>query len=303
MISVVIPNYKRTDSLIRSLNSVFSQTYMGAIEIIVVDDCSPNYLEIETEVGSLKKPENISIKILRHESNKYASAARNTGILNCKGKFLALLDSDDCWKNDYLENQLNYYKKNEHKKELDFVVFGVCNNLLEEGGWVQPVRGINPEERVEEYIFLHKQCCQTSTLFSSVDTFRNNLFDESLKALQDPSFAINAYSNGCQMKFNPNAEVLRYLDWQEGNDHVGRKLDPAFLKFWLTKHQSKMTRLGVDAFCLRYFSKNRMKLITKYIFKLNSIAILKLGCKEIIKSNMVSIYNSKIIKKMRVKIK
>lgn len=303
MISVVIPNYKRIDTLIRSLKSVFNQTYKGTIEIIVVDDCSPNYLEIENKVSCLRTPDNISITMLRHEKNKYASAARNTGILNCNGKFLALLDSDDCWKYDYLENQLDYYRKNDNKNGLEFVLFGVCNNILEEGGWTQPVRGILFDERVEEYIFLHRQCCQTSTLFSSVNTFRNNLFDESLKALQDPSFAINAAYNSCQMKFNPNAEVLRYLDWQEGNDHVGRKLDSDFLNFWLAKHLSKMTPLGVDAFRLRYVSKNRTKLMAKYCFKLNSIAIFRLGCKEIIKSSISSIYNSNVIKKMRVKVK
>lgn len=303
MISVVIPNYKRKDSLVNSISSVCNQTYKDLIEIIVVDDHSPNFHEIEEAVSYFHLPSNVSLKFLRHEENKYASAARNTGILNCKGDYLALLDSDDCWKADYLQSQLSYYTENKPETGEDFVLFGVCNNVLDEGGWMQPVRGISPNEKVEEYIFLHKQCCQTSTLFSSVNTFRRNLFDESLKALQDPSFAINAVHNGYEMRFNPNAVVMRYLSWDENNDHVGRKLDPDFLKAWLKKHQSKMSPLGIDAFSLRYFSKNKIKIIVKYSFKRNSIKILKLGCKEITKSKLGCIYNSDFIKKLRVLIK
>ncbi|MDO6635780.1 glycosyltransferase family 2 protein [Pseudoalteromonas carrageenovora] len=299
MISVIIPNYNRTNSLVRAINSILEQDYIGDIEIIIVDDKSPDILKIETLVKDIKLPSNMSLYMLRHTENKFASSARNTGIKEAKGDYIALLDSDDCWESNYLTIQLDFLKRHGSK----VILFGVCKNILLEGEWLQPTRGLLSGECVDEYIFLHKQCCQTSTLFSSVSAFKNNLFDETLKAFQDPSFAINATANGYQMIFNQSAIVNRYLDWRQGNDHVGRKVDEDYLKFWLVKHEEKMSQLGVDAFNIRYFKKGRGKVICKYLFNSYSFSFLRLGLREIVKSYLSHIYNFSLIRKLRVKIK
>ena len=299
MISVIIPNYNRTDSLVRAISGILEQDYIGEIEIIIVDDNSPDILTIEALVRSIKLPSNISLHMLQHSENKFASSARNTGIKEAKGDYIALLDSDDCWENNYLTIQLDFLKKHGPK----VILFGVCKNILLEGDWLQPTRGLLSGECLGEYIFLHKQCCQTSTLFSSVNVFRSNLFDEALKAFQDPSFAINATANGYQMIFNQNAVVNRYLDWQQGNDHVGRKIDEDYLKFWLIKHEEKMSQLGVDAFNLRYFRKGKVKVMRKYLFSAYSFSFLRLGLREIVKNYLSHIYNFSLMKKIRVKIK
>lgn len=103
LVSVVIPTYNRAHLLKQSINSVLDQTFKD-IEIIVVDDGSADNTE------QLIKDYNLSnLSYIKHEVNKGSSAARNSGIKNSKGKFIAFLDSDDIWVKDKLEKQLNTF--------------------------------------------------------------------------------------------------------------------------------------------------------------------------------------------------
>ena len=94
-ISVVIPLYNKRDTIIRALNSVFRQTIQPE-EIIVVNDGSTDGSELI--VSELKCP---VVKLINQE-NAGVSAARNRGINESKGDWLAFLDSDDEWMPDFL---------------------------------------------------------------------------------------------------------------------------------------------------------------------------------------------------------
>lgn len=101
LVSVVIPSYNRMDTIRRSINSVLNQTYKN-IEIIVVDDGSID--------DTLKNVEHLNIeniKILKQD-HKGANAARNLGISEAKGEFIAFQDSDDEWLPNKLERQITY---------------------------------------------------------------------------------------------------------------------------------------------------------------------------------------------------
>ena len=99
LVSIVIPCFN-SESFIRDcIYSVLSQTY-NEIEVIVVDDGSTDStLKILEEFSK-------SITILKQE-NHGAASARNRGIEQSRGRFVALLDSDDIWKPDKLEKQMN----------------------------------------------------------------------------------------------------------------------------------------------------------------------------------------------------
>ena len=106
LVSVIIPTYNRVNSLTDSLTSITNQTYKN-IELIVVDDNSlDNTKEI---ICSLEIP---NLKFLTHEKNLGAPAARNTGIKNCTGDFIAFMDDDDMWHPEKIERQLNYLIQN-----------------------------------------------------------------------------------------------------------------------------------------------------------------------------------------------
>lgn len=97
-ISVVIPTYNRAELLRLTLDSVKAQT-SAAFEVIVIDDGSTDHTrEVCAEYGQF-------IRYV-HQSNAGLSAARNAGIREASGDWIALCDSDDLWTPRKLELQL-----------------------------------------------------------------------------------------------------------------------------------------------------------------------------------------------------
>lgn len=101
LISVIIPTYNRAHILLRAVNSVLCQTH-SHLELIIVDDGSEDCtLKV---VSALQDPR---IRLV-HQSHQGVAAARNAGILQAKGEYIALLDSDDAWERNKLEMQVSF---------------------------------------------------------------------------------------------------------------------------------------------------------------------------------------------------
>jgi len=107
-VSVVIPMYNSKITIIKSINSVLEQTYKNIMEIIVVNDGSTDDSEailrryiMENNLGKLVRVVN--------KANGGAATARNTGLENSQGGFIAFLDADDSWKKDKIEKQMNVF--------------------------------------------------------------------------------------------------------------------------------------------------------------------------------------------------
>ncbi|MGB5334031.1 MAG: glycosyltransferase family 2 protein [Woeseiaceae bacterium] len=100
-VSVVIPAYNRADSLADAITSVTGQLFED-LEIIVVDDGSTD--DTRTVVEGLA---DARIRYVRHDINKGANAARNTGIGLAQGRYIAFQDSDDRWHPDKLQRQVS----------------------------------------------------------------------------------------------------------------------------------------------------------------------------------------------------
>lgn len=100
-ISVIIPLYNRREEIGRAVASALRQSH-APHEILVVDDASRDgSAEAVAALGDNR------IRLLRHERNQGASAARNTGIAAAEGEWIALLDSDDEWAPGKLARQLD----------------------------------------------------------------------------------------------------------------------------------------------------------------------------------------------------
>ncbi len=104
MISIVIPLYNKELSIGYTLQTVLTQTYQD-FEIIIVNDGSTDH-SVE-EVAKVTDPR---IRLI-HQSNAGVSAARNRGIEEAKGEYIAFLDADDEWKPDYLKTQYELTQK------------------------------------------------------------------------------------------------------------------------------------------------------------------------------------------------
>ena len=98
-ISVVIPAFNRAKTIRYSIDSVLKQT-LSPLEVIVVDDCSTDgTVEI---VESYLDPR---VRCIVLEKNSGAQSARNRGIKEARGEWIAFQDSDDEWMPEKLERQ------------------------------------------------------------------------------------------------------------------------------------------------------------------------------------------------------
>lgn len=118
-ISIIIPVYNAGKYLAEALDSVLTQSAKPD-DIIAVDDGSTD--------SSIKILETYSdrITIIRHEVNKGAGAARNTGIKNASGKWLSFLDADDLWMPHKLKDQMEFMQTH---PEID-MVFGKVEQFI-----------------------------------------------------------------------------------------------------------------------------------------------------------------------------
>ena len=100
MVSVIIPTHNRAELLPRSVDSVLTQTYDN-YEILIVDDGSSDTTQEVADSFADSR-----IRYVRREQSGGASAARNTGIRNVRGEYIAFLDDDDEWLPRKLERQV-----------------------------------------------------------------------------------------------------------------------------------------------------------------------------------------------------
>jgi glycosyltransferase involved in cell wall biosynthesis len=182
MISVVIPLYNKEKAIVRTLESVFHQT-VASEEIIVVNDGSTD--------KSLQVVENfircnvygVKIKIIS-QANAGVSAARNKGIKEAKGEYVALLDGDDLWEPTFLEEQV--------KLIYDFPKAGMwgVNTAFIKGGktykWEQGM-GEGYRGYVENYFGTkHNDLYCSSSVVIRKEVFENvGYFDERISSSED----------------------------------------------------------------------------------------------------------------------
>jgi len=100
-VSVIVPFYNATKTIQRAIDSIAGQTFRDW-ELLIIDDGSSSPLP-----STLGTPDPVQFRILRHEENKGAAAARNTGIRESVGRWIAFLDADDVWHPTKLEYQLS----------------------------------------------------------------------------------------------------------------------------------------------------------------------------------------------------
>lgn len=124
LVTIITPCYNSADFIIPTINSVLEQTYPNW-ELIVIDDCSKdNTCQIIEEFA--KQQNNISL--IKLEKNGGVANARNIGLEQAKGKYIAFLDSDDIWMKDKLTKQVTYMEE----KGLP-MTFCAYNRINEEG--------------------------------------------------------------------------------------------------------------------------------------------------------------------------
>lgn len=113
MISIIMPAFNAEKYIIQAIESVVQQTYTEW-ELIIVEDCSSDatrhvlrkYINVVGDKELRKK-----LYLLENRANEGAAYCRNRGIEAAHGEWIAFLDSDDAWRADKLEKQMDLWRK------------------------------------------------------------------------------------------------------------------------------------------------------------------------------------------------
>ncbi len=106
LVTVIVPAYDMEAFLARAVVSALAQTHRN-LEVLIVDDASTD--------GTAKAAKALCqsdgrVRLLSHEANKGGCAARNTGLREARGEYVAFLDADDEWLPEKLARQLEVFR-------------------------------------------------------------------------------------------------------------------------------------------------------------------------------------------------
>ena len=274
LVSVIIPITRYEVELGEALASVFSQSY-PVFEIILVDNNATLKTRKVAEVWREKDPSRI--RIVR-EGHPGAVSARNRGIRESRGEFVALLDSDDRMKPDRLEVQLEEIQKND-----DIVLVGSWYDELSPDGQSILRRDSRPAIPRWWSILFEKNSAfrespfyepQTSTFFFRTSVAQKiGMFDPRFDPfwLEDTDFAFRMYQAGkihiiprslVEYRTHPPSDSLRRIfDFgliQKHNlffsilrDKFYRKDDPKSRRAFLRLQSRWMRETGIKLLALK----------------------------------------------------
>lgn len=193
LVSVVLPTYRRNDTLPRAIDSVLRQTYRN-FEILVVDDNEPGdeFYQRNTKLleDYLSNPKVYHV-VQEHHTN--GAEARNAGIRASHGDLIAFLDDDDEWLPNKLEKQIAIL--NQHP-EIDGVS---CLYNEFSGGKIFHSCPPYNADGLHKKIFQREVAVFTSTiLLRKKALLEAGLFDNTLKRHQDLQLLLD-FSKGHKM--------------------------------------------------------------------------------------------------------
>ncbi len=110
LVSVIMPTYNSSNTVVDSINSVSHQSYDNW-ELIITDDCSEDNTVDLIEKMAIDEPR---ISIAVNDKNRGAGFSRNASIERASGKYIAFLDADDLWSTNKLEMQISFMEKNNY---------------------------------------------------------------------------------------------------------------------------------------------------------------------------------------------
>jgi succinoglycan biosynthesis protein ExoO len=199
-VSVVIPAYNVSGVIARAIRSALDQT-VKPLEIIVIDDCST-----DDTVAIVKAIANPLIRILSTPENGGPSAARNVGLSEARGDWVALLDSDDVWKPEFIERLIPAGESN--AADLILVNLILWDNIAEREVRValvqdEPVRKVTVRDLVEndsvDFKFVSFSWGTLKAVFRRSFLTQHGLrYDENMRMGEDFVFFAEILFNGAQ---------------------------------------------------------------------------------------------------------
>lgn len=166
LVSIIVPVYNVEKYIIETVKSVEAQTF-SEWELLLVEDCSTDDTARVLETY-LREREDSRIKMIRQSSNMGAARARNRGLAEAKGRYIAYLDADDLWVPGKLERELAFME--ETNAAFAFTGYEFANEQGE---------GMGKVVRVPASLS-YKQALSNTTIFTTTVMFDTEKIDREL---------------------------------------------------------------------------------------------------------------------------
>lgn len=165
LVSVIIPTFNRPETLKEAVRSVLEQNFVD-YEIVIVNDAG---MEVEDAIDSFADKR---IRYIRHRENRGLGAARNTGIKQAKGKYIALLDDDDVYYPNHLEVMVKELERTSFK-----VVYTDALRALQQkidGGY----KTVFKQVTIDTEPFISREFSRVELLTRSIGSSCSFMFDK-----------------------------------------------------------------------------------------------------------------------------
>lgn len=229
LVSVVIPTFNRERTLSRAIDSVINQTYQNWELIIVDDRSSDNTSKLVQEYMQKDK----RIKYIKNTFTKGPAGARNKGVKESKGEFIAFLDSDDEWLDIHLLEIMDEFEKN---PDIDWIYSDAKKvdgkKIIYNSSFNEAWKGKDKwkTEKREDLFVLDKKDALTSALEYSTyaglqvsvirrKVFSTMKFDETIFCVEDQLTPLEAIASGFRLAYLNKVHVIIHSE----NDAISIK--------------------------------------------------------------------------------
>lgn len=249
-VSVVIPTRNRAHLILRAVRSALAQTF-NLIEVIVVVD-GPD----ETTVKALAQIDDPKLKIVLLAESVGGAGARNVGVNQAQGLWIAFLDDDDEWLTQKLEKQIEVASRSRYTFPV------VSSRLIArtlKGDFIWPRRLPSAAEAVSEYLFTRNSLfkgeavIQTSTLFTKRELLVQHPFKKELLKHQDTEWILRV-SNLENVKIEFVDEPLTIWNTEEERTTVSSNNDWQYSLIWIQENKHLVTSRAYASFILTQVS-------------------------------------------------
>ena len=200
-VSVVIPAYNSAAFIAETLRSVFSQTFTD-YEVLLVNDGSPDTPQLEAALAPFAD----RIVYLR-QANSGPSGARNLAISRARGEFVALLDSDDVWFPQYLEEQVRRLRAD---PAIDLIYSdGIIDGGPLHGRRLMQVTPSHPVVTTDRLIAEECTVLTSCTVARRAALVDAGLFDERFRRSEDAHLWLRLSLGGGRIAWHP-AVLVRH---------------------------------------------------------------------------------------------
>ena len=240
-VSIIVPVYNAEHFIAHTIASVQEQTRQDWELLLVLDGGSDRSEQIIEELR--QKSGDTRIKVLRQPQNMGAAMARNRGVQEAAGRFIAYLDADDLWHPQKLEKQLAFMEE----KQAAFCFTGY--EFADESGV-----GLGKIVRVPEVID-YREALKNTTIFTTTVMFDTAKIDKSLLEMpciksEDTALWWKVLRNG-YLAYGLNENLARYR--RAGKSLSSNKLE-AIRRIWNLYRKAEKLPVLKSAYCFCFWA-------------------------------------------------